>query len=234
MRCIMKFFTRMIIILFIISVSPVFADQTNQKYPWKLRIDNNGIKIFNRTVEGSPIKEFMGTCVINSSIYTIGLIMMDFSNYSNWVASCKEMKKLSCKDNLNCTCYYVMDLPWPVSDRDAILKSSATVDVRSESIIIYSKSFNDESVPVPNGIIRLKSMYIKWILKQLPEGKTDVTFFSWADPSGQVPPFIANMATAEYPYKTLLNLAKMVQLPKYTEVSKKMNVHNYKQILKIK
>ncbi len=229
----MKIINKTIIILLFISSLPVFGIQDSEKNPWKLKINRNGIQIFNRTVEGSPIKEFMGKCVIDSSMYTIGLIMMDFPGYMEWVASCKELKKLSCKDDLNCTLYYVMDLPWPVSNRDVILKASATLQSADGTIIANCTSIVDESIPVPKGYVRLKSMYIKWILKQLPDGKTDVTFLSWADPSGQIPPFIANMSTADMPYKTLVNLSKIVQLPKYADEGRNINAGNYKQKLKM-
>lgn len=216
---------------------PTLAGEKNvstAEHPWKLRIERNGVKVFNRVVDGSPIREFMGRCVVDAGLYTVGMVMLDFPTYPEWVASCKDLRSLTCRDALNCDLYYVMDLPWPVSNRDVILRANATVYPAENVIRVNCEAIPDDSrVPVPKGYVRLKAMYVKWILKQLPDGKTDVTFLSWSEPGGLITPFIANMATTDFPFKSLVNLTKMVKLPRYVEAARGMNGQNYRQRMKL-
>ncbi|PKL37590.1 MAG: hypothetical protein CVV44_14680 [Spirochaetae bacterium HGW-Spirochaetae-1] len=228
MKCLKVFLASLIFI----CASPIIATEGNN--PWKLLIDRNGVKIYNRDMAGSPIREFMGRCVVDASLYTVGVLMLDFTAYPEWVASCKDLRSVACRNTLNCDLYYIMALPWPVSNRDVILRAVATVYPDEGVIHVQCDAIPDDNrVPVPSGYVRLKAMYVKWILKQLPDGKTDVTFLSWAEPGGFVPSFVANMSTSDFPYKSLLNLARMVRLPKYVEMARGMNGQNYKQKMKL-
>jgi len=223
--------------LVFIGATSILAGQENgssAEYPWKLQIDRNGVKVYNREIDDSPIREFMGRCVVDAGLYTVGMLMLDFPTYPEWVASCKDLRSITCRDALNCDLYYVMGLPWPVSNRDVILRANATVYPAENVIRVNCEAMpGDTRIPVPKGYVRLKSMYVKWILKQLPDGKTDVTFLSWAEPGGLITPFIANMATTDFPFKSLVNLAKMVKLPRYVEASRGMNGQNYRQRMKL-
>lgn len=223
--------------LVFIGATSILAGQENgssAEYPWKLQIDRNGVKVYNREIDDSPIREFMGRCVVDAGLYTVGMLMLDFPTYPEWVASCKDLRSITCRDALNCDLYYVMGLPWPVSNRDVILRANATVYPAENIIRVNCEAMpGDTRIPVPKGYVRLKSMYVKWILKQLPDGKTDVTFLSWAEPGGLITPFIANMATTDFPFKSLVNLAKMVKLPRYVEASRGMNGQNYRQRMKL-
>jgi hypothetical protein len=218
--------------LIIICTGPILA--TEEQEQWRLRIDRHGVKVYNRDVEGSPIREFMGHCVIDAGLYTVGMLMLDFPAYPEWVASCRDLRSITCRDALNCDIYYVMGLPWPVSNRDVVLRANAEVHPAENVIRVNCEAIPDDSrVPVPDRYVRLKSMYVKWILKELPDGKTDVTFLSWAEPGGHVPAFVANMATSDFPYKSLVNLGRMVRLPRYVEAARGMNGQNYRQRMKL-
>jgi len=198
---------------------------------WELDINKKGIKVFKRKVAGSPIKEFKAICIIDSSIYVIGKIMMDFTSYPEWVDSCIEVKKLSCKNPLHCKIYYAIDLPWPFSDRDTVLDATAQLYLSKGLILANIKSVKNPKIKFPSNRFRLKTMRINWVLKEIAPGKTSIIFTSWADPAGHISAPIANFASGKIPYKTLLGLMKMAKNPVYIQAAQGINEHNYKSKL---
>jgi hypothetical protein len=225
----MKLSHRIIPLILVSVIGIASADEGTR--PWKLDIDKNGIKIYTRPCDRSPINEFEGRCEIDASLYVIGMIMMDFTSYTKWVASCRDLQNLGCKDALHCTLYYVMDLPWPVTDRDAVLNASADLMLDRGRITANIQSSPDSAFSGDGKCVRLRSMEIRWVLEKITDNRTRVTFFSWAEPEGNIPAFVANMATGDMPYKTLLGLRKLAQDPRYIEAARDINEHNYKEKL---
>ena len=69
------------------------------------------------------------------------------------------------------------------------------------------------------GIERIQRLEAKWILTPKAQGYTDISFYLLIDLGGSLPAWIVNMAVADGPFETVLNMRSEVQKPKYQNIN---------------
>ena len=173
---------------------------------WELEKNEDGIKIYTRTVDGENIREFKALTTIAASRKIIAKIIVNINDYVNWYPDISEatiMKKIG---DGQYYVYNVLDLPWPASDRDGVSKMTIT---KSEgTTLINMKSINgliDES----DDYVRITKSYGFWKLKTVGR-ETSVHFQYFASPGGSLPDWIINMFIVDNPFETLTLLKKKV------------------------
>ena len=134
-------------ILYISTLTLIFFSLQvySQNSEWGIEKNKNGIRVYTRKTDASPIKEFKAITMIDASFKTLVKILDDSDNYSNWIANCdfsKTLKKVSDGERID---YAKIKVPWPLSDRDMISKYKYSID--------YEK-----------GVFPSKSLFIKEIL----------------------------------------------------------------------
>lgn len=180
---------------------------------WELVKDEDGIKVYLRTVPGSKIKEFKGVTNINSSLDSILAVLDDTEACPKWIHNCKDPAKLSEISFNEGYIYQVIDFPFPVKDRDIILHSVMTQKADTKQVTIQLNA-------VPGYISETKNVRIKksdgfYLLKPLPGGTIEVTWQHHTEPGGRIPKWLVNSLLVDTPFKTLNNLRKIVKEEKY-------------------
>src|SRR5690554_5964328 len=101
---------------------------------WKLAKDDtkNGIQVFTRVVEGSPLKEFRGVANVPATITAAVALVNDHSAGPDWIQDCKELKILERFSPTEAHFYMVTGAFWPVKDCDSTIYSKLSQDPRSE------------------------------------------------------------------------------------------------------
>jgi hypothetical protein len=204
-------FNYLISILLIILCSSVMMGSA--KAQWELVKDENGIKVFLKTVPHSKIKEFKGVTNINSSLDSILAVLDDTGACPQWIHNCKDAVELSEISFNEGYVYQVIDFPFPVKDRDLILHSVMTQNPDTKQVTI-------RLVAVPDYISETKNVRIKrsdgfYILKPLPDGSIEVTWQHHIEPGGGIPKWLVNSLLVDTPFKTLRNLRQIVKEEKY-------------------
>ncbi len=201
--------------LFLISMA-LFAESG-----WKRVKNSNGIQVYTRSVAGSDLDEFKGITVVDARIEVIGEVIRDVPAQSQWMADCLEgriIKKFSDNDML---VYNVTDVPWPLDDRDVLVRSRGKIDMAKGVVDVVFTSVTDASVPPKKGRVRMKDFYGRWLLERVDTEKTRVTYIIKANPGGSIPASVANLSSKKIPYETLKNLKKMAKKQKYVNMAKK-------------
>ena len=87
----------------------------------------DGIEIYTRPVAGSGIKEFKGVADVDASIAGIVAVLRDSDRFMTWFPNTPESRLLS-REGMTSYQYSVMATPWPMADRDNVLRSVSTHD----------------------------------------------------------------------------------------------------------
>jgi len=202
------------------------SSMTSPEAPWKLRLENDGIRVFTRPTVHSSVEELKGECVVDAPVEVIWQVFLDVDSYTEWVGDCRESRKFNCSDIFSCTLYYMIGLPWPVANRDVVLRSS--VDIIDADTLIASVSVPESSpVPLRPGCVRMTRMKGRWIFRRLADSRTYVSMESWADPAGNIPAFIINHVSVSVPFTTLKNLRSMVNKERYKKAAKEFDYRRY-------
>jgi hypothetical protein len=180
-----------------------------EEHPWKLRINEDGITVHTRRVEGSPILQFKADMIVDAPLDKVVSFFEDDKIIPQWFHQCTRAEVLETNGPDEKVMYFIIHLPWPVSERDSIFRRTRSID-QSTGSVTYFASALPERLPVAKGKIRVQALDSTWKFTPLEEGRTGVYFDQHSDPGGFIPPFIVNKLVVDLPFNTFRNMRKMI------------------------
>src|SRR3954467_440289 len=140
-----------ICLLGILILLPLFS--LGNSGDWKLKKNENGIEVYTRYAENSPLKEVRVVTVVQSSLAAIVVLLLDIKNYPHWIYACSEASTLKVINDHDEYHYQVTHLPWPLSNRDMIWHFKIEQDTITKIVAVTNTSEPDYS-PAKKGIVR--------------------------------------------------------------------------------
>ncbi len=182
---------------------------------WELRSDKADIQVYTGDVEGSKFKAVKANMKMEASLGEVVALIKDLQACPDWAELCKLSEHLEVVSETELSVYTLNDLPWPVSDRDAIAKilwsqNPQTLAVVMEAIVTA------EGKPPRKGAIRLEYGVTGWTFTPLGNGRIAVESRAHLDPGGATPAWLTNRLLVDAPHQTLSNMRKIVSSKKYT------------------
>jgi len=205
--------------LFIILSST--ANATNH---WQLNKQENGIQIYVRDSSTSAVDSFKGVVTLPASLSALVALLDDTKIYTQLLHDCKSAQVVKVLGENQSYKYIVTNMPWPVKDRDMIVHSVLTQNLKTKQVIINMKSA-PKFVALKANRVRIKNMTGRWILTPAGKGMTKVVYEMNVDPAGDLPKWLVNTLSVDIPYFTLNNLRKLVKKREY-QSAKLSNVIN--------
>ena len=169
---------------------------------WDLRKNQDSIKVYIRNIENNT-KEYLAETIINSEIEKIYNTIIDFDNSYKWMYKLNSSKILEKTDTLMYV-YFVVDMNWPLKNRDLV--SDAVITKKNDEIIIEMNSYPDR-IPSNEKLIRIKESRSVWNLKRIDKGRTKVSLQSYAVVEG-IPTFIMDLFILDSPMYSMTQLRK--------------------------
>ncbi len=182
-----------------------------KEYPWELKKDSNGIKVYTRHVEGSPVLEFKSIMTLDEPQEKVVSFYEKVDRYTEWFHQCAQARVLEEKPNGNRLIYYVSDLPWPASDRDiAYERSKKTV---GDDVIVNLTALPD-AYPRQKDLVRVPYLKTEWHFKKTADNKTEVSFQQHCSSGGSLPAALINKLSVNIPFHTFQNLRDILKKEK--------------------
>tara|TARA_Y100001970_G_C14037496_1_gene751906 strand:- start:147 stop:809 length:663 start_codon:yes stop_codon:yes gene_type:complete len=185
---------------------------------WESNGVKDGVSLYTKAYEGEALKAFRGNKVFNASIKQIYWVLQnpDSKFRMEWVDRLYISERLESPKSLgvphSSIIYQAYKLPWPISNRDQVVKTSAKRD--GKNLIITLKSTLNDKKPTADTIgVRMELLYAVYNLNYVDENKTDVTVSVRIDSKGAIPTWLSNLINKTWPVKTLNALEK--QTAKY-------------------
>lgn len=188
------------------SLEEIFAAE----YPWKLRINKEEIVVYTRKVEASPILEYKASMIVEVPLAKLIRLFEDVKKMPQWYYQCVQAEFLPSEVAKKQIIYFVLHLPWPVSERDCVFSWFKSSDSVSKEVS-YTLSAVSGKFPEQKGKIRVTYLNSIWRFTPLKDGRTEVYFQQHSNPGGIIPSFLVNKLSVEIPFYTLRNLRRMVK-----------------------
>jgi hypothetical protein len=176
--------------------SPVHAQE------WEFVKEKDGIKVYTREEPGSGYKAYKGEVEMNATMLQVCPILEDVEQFDDWDEDVSEIRLLSNEPGKYFKYYVVYDTPWPFTDRDLCIEATITDDPLTGIRLIDARPIPD-AVPLDPDLVRITHYWQKWIVEPEPGGKVHLIIEGFADPAGDVPAWMANMAITNTPLNTL-------------------------------
>lgn len=178
---------------------------------WTLERDKSDIKVFNRKLEGSKLKEYKGTVTVKATMDQILKIFKDVSKHDDFIYKAKQgspkvVKKVSENDFYT---YMIIEVPWPATNRDVVTHYVFNKP-DDKGVVIIDVEAAPKLVPEVEGMVRVPAMKGVWKFIPLKDGKIQIVHQAHSSPGGSVPEGMANSASVDTPYSMLVKLRSML------------------------
>lgn len=187
-----------------------FASLLMAQGQWELVKNTDGIKVYNRKMEGSKLKEFKGSVQFKASVNDVVKFLSNHTNHEKFMYKAKKGSVEIVKKDTNGDfyTYMIIETPWPASNRDLVTLYHKEAPQKDGSITIRVSSVDDIK-PHVKGNVRVEKMRGYWKITPLPNGMVDVTHQAYSSPGGNVPDGLANSAAVDAPFQMLESLRKL-------------------------
>lgn len=198
--------------IFLIQISLLFScflpTIENQQEDWTLKKDKNGIKIFTRKAANAEIFEFKAVMKVRADRKKLEALIENISAYPDWQADLESVKVLERTSPGQQIFYIVSKVPWPLKNRDLVLKFRKE---ENKDVLLYEIESVLEKEPLKKEYVRIEEAAGFWRFKPLNDIEYQITYQFFADPAGNIPSSLVNMFLVEGPFKTLSNLKEKVE-----------------------
>jgi ribosome-associated toxin RatA of RatAB toxin-antitoxin module len=134
--------------------------------------------------------------------------LTDFEDYKTWFPRCSQSKVLARLNENESIVHLFFDAPWPVKNRDCVMRVKVEKDARTGIITITETSEPKYLKPV-DGIVRINQLKSVW--KFTPkDGGTEVFNEYSTNPGGNIPDWMTNTQSVENPLVTFESIQQKV------------------------
>jgi len=186
---------------------------------WAKVKDSNGIKLYERSVPGTDLKEYMAVTTMDAKMEVIGEALRDVSQYTQWLSDC-ESARVEKKYDRNTYIIYIIQNPLLIKKRDIVLKNETLYDYENGRAKVTFFCTDEVKIPLEKKHIRIAVMNGLFQMEYIGRNKTKFIYKLKVDPAGDIPKKVAYSVMKYYPFNTLKKLKEVVTNSKYSNAAK--------------
>ncbi len=179
---------------------------------WALKNEKEGVKVYYRKT--SDVYELKLVTSIQSSVSGLIKLLSEVEHYPQWGYKVAESALLYQTSRTESVYYSKLDFPWPLDDRDIVMRNHVVQDPVSGKVTATSISVPD-FIPKKNGVTRIRNANTTWEITPGKGGWLYVEYRIYSDPGGSLPDWLINMAIDIGPRETMNNIRAFVKQPTY-------------------
>lgn len=177
---------------------------------WRHLTTKDGIEVSEREVPGRAFPIFRGVGTVEANLYDVFAVLSDVDRYTEWMHKCVDAREVRRESEMVRYSYNRTGAPWPVSDRDVVLRSETVVIDPGRKVHVGFGSVEEESVGPVKGVVRMRRLEGHYKLEALGPERTRVEYQVDADPAGRLPAWLVKRTTRDLPLHTLIKLRRQV------------------------
>lgn len=170
---------------------------------WKVVDRDRGITLSRREQPGCGLPAFRGQGHVQGGVLQVLSVMLDMSILHRWAYGVDEAHIIKHIDARTEILYLYSDLPWPVRDRDMIVRKEVDVIKPGEEFRIRL-SCAPEASPVREGVIRVPRCSSTFLVRKVDAETTDIDYIMSLDPAGLLPKWAGSFVAKQVPFSTLV------------------------------
>ena len=177
---------------------------------WVPVADEDGVTVSSRqNVTGMPT--FRGETLIRGGILDILAVFRDSPRHTEWMHRCKTSKVLMRYSDLEALIYNRTKAPWPVTDRDVVIRAKLVYDLEKKEAWNHFRSVRSALAPPVEDAVRMPMLRGFYHMIQLDPDRTVVVYQVESDAGGWLPHWLRRSAAKNLPLVTLRNLRRRVE-----------------------
>jgi hypothetical protein len=177
----------------------------------ELKKQGEGINVYTCKSNHEQFKTLKAEFQVNNtSLSELKIFLMQIDNYPTWQYNMIHAEVIQKQSDNEISYVSEIDAPWPLQDRESVINLRFEHDVATQQMQIDMRSFQSAR-PVKEGFLRVPFMHGHWTVKSINANSLQVEYILQIDPGGSIPAWLVNMAMAEGPYVSFINLKKQLE-----------------------
>lgn len=183
--------------------TPAFAE-------WTTIREEDGVTVREDDAPGRVLPVLLGVTTTEATPQEVLSWIQDVSTHTGWMHNCKEARTLRNDGGSVVYSYNRMNSPWPVSDRDVVLRVETTRSPDG-AVRVEFRSTEEVELAEVSSVVRMPRLEGHYVLTPLESGGTRIEYRLDSDPGGSLPGWLVKQASRNLPYFTLKNLRERVE-----------------------
>lgn len=192
-----------LVVAFALLLPPMLAAATG----WEKVASERGVRVYIREVPGRDVPRFKGVATIDADPLLLLAVLADVERACEWNAACVHARMVQKRSEFDLDFHNRLKATWPVSDRDAVLRTSARIEDGGNRV--YAEFRAIQSAPAAaKGVVRFPMLHGRYTIRRNAKGGSNVEYVIDADPGGWVPNWFVKYAVKNVPLDTLTGLRR--------------------------
>jgi hypothetical protein len=176
---------------------------------WEQVYADENLRVQRRDYEGSELDEIQGVVRVKATLNALMALLKDAQFNQDWVYRSGGASILQDSGYAQAYVYGVVDAPYPMSDRDTVVRFDYHQDQETKEITVTITNF-PAFIAEKADLVRVPKIVGYWHLKPQKDGWVEVTYQVYGDPGGWIPVWLANRAAVISVQETLRNMISAV------------------------
>jgi hypothetical protein len=194
-----------------LSAVASLALATPENDGWTPLYREQGIVVSTHPEPGVDLPGMRGETLLNADIMHVLAVLLDDQRSTEWAKGADETRVLRKVDAHSQLIYAHSRQPWPVRDRDLIMKRTVQVLEPGRVVRLHLVCTPDER-PELEDVVRVRQCETSFLLRSVDAGHTQIDYRVQADPGGKIPAWMVRRASRSIPLDTLIALGKQLEL----------------------
>ena len=194
--------------LLLLLVSSLTHAGTADEGSWATHREEQGVRLEAKTGDG-PGPRFRATAEFDAGIFEVMAVLADDGRRTEWMPRCIESRPLQVTPKSR-VIYTRTEGNWPVSDRDAVVRSQVRISPDGDRAEIELEAIDWPGVPPIDGAVRMPELTGGYVLTSLGKDRTGVLYQVSVDLGGRVPGFVLDFVREQMPFDNLVALREQV------------------------
>lgn len=169
-----------------------------------------GITVSVRDEPGRGLPSFRGQGTIEGDVLYVLSAVLDTEGALAWAEGTDQMSMLQELGPRQHLIYSHTSTPWPVKDRDMIMKRKVEVVEPGEAFRLRLDCVKEGKKPI-KGCIRIHDCSSEFMLRKVDAEHTSIDYQVRIDPKGILPKWFVAWSVRRVPFDTLVNLEAHVK-----------------------
>jgi hypothetical protein len=187
-----------------------FASSAFGQYHWKLSKEKDGIRIYQSSVPRSNYKSIKVECTLEGNYDKLMAVLNNVSHQKDWVFHNKTSYIINRVSPYEFWYYVETSLPWPMSNRDAVVHLKMDKDSLNRFLKITAVSASNY-LPEKSGKVRVPKSAVSWYVTMPTTKRISIIYIFEAEPGGNLPAWVANMFADKGPYESFKKLSEILR-----------------------
>jgi len=176
---------------------------------WEQVYGDENVRVQRRDYPGSELDEIKGVVRVKATLNAVMALLKDAQFNREWVYRSRGASILQDVGYAQAYVYGVVDAPYPMSDRDTVVRFDYQQDQETKEITVTISNF-PAFIAEKTDLVRVPAIGGYWHLKPEKDGWVAVTYQVYGDPGGWIPVWLANRAAVISVQETLRNMISAV------------------------